>query len=115
MVSFEFSGGPKDGEVVVHEGSSARGLAYFELTGGGRAGAILWCTTEYFLDVAEHLSDSALDDMSRCGTRLRGHLYEACVLWNGIDWIRIRMRHVGICPGIAERNAAVEQEGGAAT
>ena len=110
MIRFEFDGGPKDGEVVIHDGRSLQGTAYAELTENGRLGTILWCTTAYFQDVAEHLSDSALRDLHDCGMPLRGHLYETCVCWHGAPGLRVKLRHIGACP-VPDRQAEVDRDG----
>jgi hypothetical protein len=98
MIQFEFKGGPRDGEVVIHDGNSARARAYSDLTEGGRLGAILWCTTEYYLDVADHLSTGALRDLRDLGMPIRGHLYESCAQWQMDYGLRVKLRHLGACP-----------------
>jgi hypothetical protein len=112
MIEFQFHGGPKDGERIpdgAADDASCRSTAYAAITDDGAPGALLWCTTEYFVDLVEHLSDSALEDLRELGSEWRGHLYEVYRRSRDGQRVRVFLRHLGACPSRTETTRSRQQ------
>ena len=109
LVSFDFVGGPKDGESVADRLDSATlgsAAAYYYASGGGTPGALVWCWTEYLVESIDTLSESALLDLHVNGSPLRDHIYEVFDRSQSHFDLRIRARHVGAIPARGRPQAA---------
>jgi hypothetical protein len=110
LIRFDFVGGPKDGESILDLLDDRRfgaAGAYYHATHGGAPGTLLWCRTEYLIELTQMLSESALRDLHENGAPLRGHLYEIFSRSRGDMDILVRARHVGAVPdGVPTRSTA---------
>src|SRR5215470_13735029 len=97
LIRFDFVGGPKDGESVFGDlnGEFGAAAACYYASRGCTPGTVVWCRSPYLVELMELLSDSALLDLHRYGSPLRGHLYEVLCRSAGETDIRIRARHLG--------------------
>jgi hypothetical protein len=101
LVQLKFLGGPKDGEVVTDELAGeqfGRAAAYYFASDEGAVGSLLWCRTEYLIELNEVLSDACIQDLRSQGVPLRGHLYVIDDRSCGADAVWIRARHAGAFP-----------------
>jgi hypothetical protein len=108
LIRFDFIGGPKDGETIYdvpYDCQFGLATAYYHATFGGAPGALLWCRTEYLIELTDTLSESAIRDLWDNGSPLRGHLYEVFCRSRGASDVHIRVRHVCAVPkGVPPRD-----------
>ncbi len=100
-IQIKFLGGPKDGEMIVGQldrGNFGMAAAYYFASDEGAVGSLLWCRTEYLIELMDLLSDACLQDLRAQGVPLRGHLYEIEFRSRGENDVWIRARHAGAFP-----------------
>jgi hypothetical protein len=101
-LTFEFFGGPRDGEVLVG-GSGCLQCGEIQRRchepHGALIGQRIHCVTLYSETISETCSDAAIKDFVRLGCRFANHTYE--VFWQRVDGseIRVGLRHVGPASG----------------
>ena len=101
-LTFEFIGGPRDGEVLASGSHCLQCDEIQRQSDSGHdavVGQRINCATLYSETIMETCSDAAIKDFLSLGCRFPNHTYEVfCRRIDGAE-IRVGFRHVGPAPG----------------